>query len=275
MKRGYSIALVFGISGFCFICFVFLRTSIFPHAWIYFAGCGVLGAIISFIFVLVTQYYTDYKYGPVQKIAKASETGHATNIIAGLAVGMESTGFPVLIISVGVLISYHLGKATGITDLEGNLIGGLFGTAIATMGMFCTGVYVLSMSGFGPIADNAGGIVEMAELPESVRKITDRLDAVGNVTKANAKGYSVGSAALACFLLFSAFIDEVNMISPIKLHAVDITVPEVFIGGLIGSMTVFIFAAWAIEAVGNAAQDVIKEVNLFCYCRLEAKSLRM
>lgn len=105
------------------------------------------------------------------------------------------------------MISYHLGRATGITDLEGNLIGGLFGTAIATMGMFCTGVYVLAMSGFGPIADNAGGIVEMSELPESVRTITDRLDAVGNVTKANAKGYSVGSAAMACFLLFSAFID--------------------------------------------------------------------
>jgi H+-translocating diphosphatase len=129
------------------------------------------------------------------------------------------------------------------------------------MGMFSTGVYVLSMSGFGPIADNAGGIVEMSELPENVRKITDRLDAVGNVTKANAKGYSVGSAAMACFLLFSAFIDEVNMISPIKLKAVDITIPEVFIGGLLGAMTVFIFAAWAIEAVGNAAQDVITEAR--------------
>lgn len=175
--------------------------------------------------------------------------------------GLESTGFPVVIISFGVLISYHLGKASGITDLEGNLIGGLFGTAIATMGMFCTGVYVLSMSGFGPIADNAGGIVEMSELPETVRKVTDRLDAVGNVTKANAKGYSVGSAAMASFLLFSAFIDEVNMISPIKLRHVDITTPEVFIGGLIGGVVVFIFAGWSIEAVGNAAQDVIKEAR--------------
>lgn len=151
-----------------------------------------------------------------------------------------------------------MGRATGITDLEGNLIGGLFGTAIATMGMFCTGVYVLAMSGFGPIADNAGGIVEMSELPDKVRNITDRLDAVGNVTKANAKGYSVGSAAMACFLLFSAFIDEVNMISSVKLHGVDITIPEVFVGGLLGSMTVFIFASWSINAVGNAAQDVIK-----------------
>lgn len=132
---------------------------------------------------------------------------------------------PVIIISCGVLSSFHIGRASGITDLEGNLIGGLYGTAIATMGMFCTGVYVLSMSGFGPIADNAGGIVEMSELPDTVRSITDRLDAVGNVTKANAKGYSVGSAAMACFLLFSAFIDEVNILSPVKLHSVDITIP--------------------------------------------------
>ena len=154
------------------------------------------------------------------------------------------------------------------------MIGGLFGTAISTMGMFCTGVYVLSMSGFGPIADNAGGIVEMSDLDENVRKITDRLDAVGNVTKANAKGYSVGSAAMACFLLFRAFIDEVNMISDVKLRSVDITIPEVFIGGLIGSMTVFIFAAWAIESVGNAAQDVIKEV-MFPLCRLVLKWLQL
>ena len=117
MKRGYSLALIFGIIGFCFICYTFLRTAIFPKSWYLFSICGIIGAIISYIFVLVTQYYTDYKFPPVRKIAKASQTGHATNIIAGLAVGMESTGFPVLIISVGVLSSYHVGKATGITDL--------------------------------------------------------------------------------------------------------------------------------------------------------------
>lgn len=129
------------------------------------------------------------------------------------------------------------------------------------MGMFSTGVFVLAMSGFGPIADNAGGIVEMSIDDPSIRAITDRLDAVGNVTKANAKGYSVGSAALACFLLFSAFIDEVNMISTTKITSVDITIPEVFVAGLIGAMTVFVFAAWAIAAVGSAAQDVIVEAR--------------
>jgi H(+)-translocating pyrophosphatase len=129
------------------------------------------------------------------------------------------------------------------------------------MGLFSSGVYVLSMSGFGPIADNAGGIVEMSGQDESVRDITDRLDAVGNVTKANTKGYSVGSASLACFLLFSAYLDEVEMMTGEVFQTIDIAVPEIFIGGLIGSMTVFVFSAWSIRAVGNAAEDVIKEVR--------------
>jgi len=129
------------------------------------------------------------------------------------------------------------------------------------MGMFASGVYVLSMSGFGPIADNAGGIVEMSGQDESVRDITDRLDAVGNVTKANTKGYSVGSASLACFLLFSAYLDEVTMMTGEVFEVIDIAVPEVFVGGLLGSMTVFVFTSWSIRAVGNAAEDVIVEVR--------------
>lgn len=187
--------------------------------------------------------------------------GHATNIITGLSVGLESTGAPILIISVAVLLSYYLGEYTGIQDENGQLIGGLYGTAIATMGMFSTGVFVLSMSGFGPIADNAGGIVEMSNQEPYVREITDRLDAVGNVTKANTKGYSVGSATLACFLLFSAFLDEVTMLTGKPLKSIDITVPEIFIGGMLGSVTVFVFSAWTIAAVGNAAEDVITEVR--------------
>jgi len=140
-------------------------------------------------------------------------------------------------------------------------IGGLYATAVATMGMFSSGVYVLSMSGFGPIADNAGGIVEMSGQDASVREITDRLDAVGNVTKANTKGYSVGSASLACFLLFSAYLDEVEMLTGQPFKTIDIAVPEIYVGGLLGSMTVFVFSSWAISAVGVAAEDVIKEVR--------------
>lgn len=187
--------------------------------------------------------------------------GHATNIITGLSVGLESTGLPVIVISVAIISAYYLGEASGLTNEQGKLIGGLYATAIATMGLFSSGVYVLSMSGFGPIADNAGGIVEMSGQDESVRDITDRLDAVGNVTKANTKGYSVGSASLACFLLFSAYLDEVQMMTGEVFQTIDIAVPEVFIGGLIGSMTVFVFSAWSIRAVGNAAEDVIKEVR--------------
>ena len=187
--------------------------------------------------------------------------GHATNIITGLSVGLESTGLPIIIISFAVLSSFYLGEYTGICNINGDLVGGLYGTAIATMGMFSTGVFVLSMSGFGPIADNAGGIVEMSHQDNYVRDITDRLDAVGNVTKANTKGYSVGSATLACFLLFSAFLDEVTMMTGKQLKHIDITVPEVFVGGMLGSVTVFIFSGWAIAAVGNAAEDVIKEVR--------------
>lgn len=187
--------------------------------------------------------------------------GHATNIITGLSVGLESCGPPVVVISVAIISSYYLGESSGITDSEGKLIAGLYATAISTMGMFASGVYVLSMSGFGPIADNAGGIVEMSGQDESVRDITDRLDAVGNVTKANTKGYSVGSASLACFLLFSAYLDEVQMMTGQKFHSIDIAVPEIFVGGLLGSMTVFVFSAWSIRAVGNAAEDVIKEVR--------------
>jgi len=187
--------------------------------------------------------------------------GHATNIITGLSVGLESTGLPVIVICISIISAYYLGVATGITDKKGNAVGGLYATAIATMGMFSSGVYVLSMSGFGPIADNAGGIVEMSGQERAIREITDRLDAVGNVTKANTKGYSVGSASLACFLLFSAYLDEVSVLTGTEFKTIDIAVPEIFVGGLLGSMTVFIFSAWSIAAVGVAAEDVIKEVR--------------
>ena len=261
LKRGYYVSLILALLGLFWICRNFLYIPSLPNAYLYFYACSVVGVIVSFLFVAITQYYTDYNYPPVQSIASSSQMGHATNIITGLSVGLESTGLPVIVISCAIITSYYLGEQTGITNNKGELIGGLYGTAIATMGMFASGVYVLSMSGFGPIADNAGGIVEMSEQESTVRDITDRLDAVGNVTKANTKGYSVGSASLACFLLFSAYLDEVEMMTGKEFKVIDIAVPEIFVGGLLGSMTVFVFSAWAIAAVGVAAEEVIKEVR--------------
>ena len=163
LKRGYYISLLLAVIGLFFICSNFLYIPTLPNAYFYFFLCAVVGVIVSFLFVSITQYYTDYHFPPVQSIASSSQMGHATNIITGLSVGLESTGLPVIVISLGIISSYYLGEMTGITDNKGRMIGGLYGTAIATMGMFASGVYVLSMSGFGPIADNAGGIVEMSE----------------------------------------------------------------------------------------------------------------
>jgi H(+)-translocating pyrophosphatase len=261
LKRGYYVSLILAVLGLFFICKNFLNIPTLPSAYFYFFMCSTIGVVVSFLFIKITQYYTDYTFEPVRGIARSSQMGHATNIITGLSVGLESTGLPVIVISIAIISAYYCGEATGITDAKGNAIGGLYATAIATMGMFSSGVYVLSMSGFGPIADNAGGIVEMSGQDRAVREITDRLDAVGNVTKANTKGYSVGSASLACFLMFSAYLDEVEMLTGMEFRHIDIAVPEIFIGGLLGSMTVFVFSAWAIAAVGIAAEDVIKEVR--------------
>jgi K(+)-stimulated pyrophosphate-energized sodium pump len=205
-------------------------------------------------FVYITQYYTEYKYRPVRSIAQASQTGPATNVIAGVAVGLESTALPVLVIAVAIVAAYALGQHSGVAH------AGLFGTAVATMGMLGTAAYILAMDTFGPIADNAGGIIEMSQQPEEIRRKTDRLDAVGNTTKALTKGYAIGSAALAAFLLFAAYLDEVRNYG-MDLQAVNIAKPEVFVAGLLGAMLVFLFAALAIRAVGTAASYVIDEVR--------------
>lgn len=223
-------------------------------------GSALTGVILSYIFVILTDYYTSVNKRPVQEISKSSTTGPATNIITGVSVGMESTALPVLFISAAIFIAYKLGELA----LPGVASAGLYGTAIATMGMLSTTAYILAMDTFGPITDNAGGITEMSGAPESVRLVTDRLDACGNTTKALTKGYAVGSAALATFLLFSAYLDEVKKIlgKPIdSWFSVDIGKPEVFIGAFIGAMIVFLFSSTAIRAVGRAAQYVILEVR--------------
>jgi len=228
--------------------------------YMYLYLCAVAGIALSFLFVVITDYYTSYKYRPVKSIAKASQTGAATNIISGISVGMESTALPVLSVSLAIFTSYTLGKLA----LPGVANGGLYGIAVATIGMLSTCAYILAMDTFGPITDNAGGIVEMSGAPEEIRLITDKLDACGNTTKALTKGYAVGSAALATFLLFFAYIGEVKILSGIPFDSVfpvDIGKPEVFIGAFIGAMIVFLFSSAAIRAVGNAAQYVILEVR--------------
>jgi K(+)-stimulated pyrophosphate-energized sodium pump len=259
LNRGYYATSALAIVGFFIAAYWLLAVdpARYPEAtsaWLYFFFCGVIGILMAQAFVYITQYYTEYKYRPVKEIAEASQTGPATNIITGIAVGLECTAIPVLVISVAIIASYYLGLASGIKN------AGLFGTAVATMGMLGTAAYILAMDTFGPITDNAGGIVEMSGQPENVRQKTDRLDAVGNTTKALTKGYAIGSAALAAFLLFSAYLDEVAHYGH-KIEAVNIAKPEIFVGGLLGAMLVFLFSAFAIRAVGKAAYYVINEVR--------------
>ena len=224
--------------------------------------CTLIGIALSIAFVYIAQYYTSINKKPVKSIAEASKTGAATNIIAGISVGLESTFLPVIAISIAILLSYYLGKTAG---FPAEFSGGLYGTAAATMGMLSTCAYILAMDTFGPITDNAGGIAEMSGAPDKIRETTDKLDACGNTTKALTKGYAVGSAALATFLLFSAYLDDVKMaqqkLNLDILQSVDIGKPEVFIGGFIGAMIVFLFSSTSIRAVGNAAQYVILEVR--------------
>lgn len=261
LEKGYSITIVLAVITFGASTRWLLYTEQAPSAWLNFALCGLVGIITAYIFVWITKYYTDYKYEPVRTLALASSTGHGTNIIAGVSLGLESTALPVLVISVAIIFSFWLGHNSGLLDEAGNPTGGLFGTAVATMGMLSTAAYVLTMDMFGPIADNAGGIVEMSQQPESVREITDVLDAVGNTTKATTKGFAIGSAALASFLLFSAYMDEVAAFARVPFKEVDIAIPEVFVGGLLGSMLIFLFSAWACSAVGRTAQEVVNEVR--------------
>ncbi|TSA21499.1 sodium-translocating pyrophosphatase, partial [bacterium] len=250
LNRGYYVAAGLAMIGFYFASRWLLGSEYYFNFFL----CGVIGVLTSIAFVYITQYYTDYTHRPAIFIAEASQTGPATTIIAGLAVGMESTGLPVLVIGTAIVSTYFLGQFSGLMH------AGLFGTAVGTMGMLGTAAYILAMDTFGPITDNAGGIVEMSQQSEEVRKKTDRLDAVGNTTKALTKGYAVGSAGLAAFLLFSAFFDEVRNYG-FDLRAIDLSKPAVFVGAMLGAMLVMVFSSLAIRAVGRAAYAVINNVR--------------
>jgi K(+)-stimulated pyrophosphate-energized sodium pump len=259
LNRGYLVTTVIAMLGFAVAVHMLLRpvagVSAEAHPG-FLLLAGIVGILTAYAFVWITQYYTEYKYRPVQSIAEASRTGPATNIISGLAVAFECTGLPVIVISIALMAAYKLGQLA----LPGAAGAGLYGTAVATMGMLAPCAYILAMDTFGPITDNAGGIIEMSRQPEEIRKKTDRLDAVGNTTKALTKGYAIGSAALAAFLLFRAYLDEVAKITGEEIP-VDLTRVPVFVGGLIGATLVFVFSALAIKAVGKAAQVVITEVR--------------
>ena len=269
LNRGYYVTTVLAIAGFAVAVHYLLKDN-----W-WFFGSGVVGIITAFLFVYITQYYTEYRYRPVSEIARASTTGPATNIIAGLSVGMETPALPVIVIGAALLLSYWFGlkafAGANVTEIS-DYAKGIYGTAIATMGMLSTAAYILAMDTFGPITDNAGGIIEMSNQPEEIRVKTDRLDAVGNTTKALTKGYAIGSAALAAFLLFSAYLDEVKEIVRGRLAApmgtttftfdtVNLANVPVFVGAMLGAMLVFLFSSLAIRAVGKAAQYIIEEVR--------------
>ena len=255
LNRGYYIT-----SFLAAIVFYFTTKWLLPGTGNWFFFAGLVGLVTSILIVWITVYYTEsdpffFKNSPVRKIAKASLTGHATNIISGFAVAMEATVLPVIVLSIALLASFKLGTMSGIPH------GGLYGTAIATMGMLATAAYILAMDNFGPITDNAGGIAVMGRAPNEVRKRTDRLDAVGNTTKALTKGYAIGSAALAAFLLFTAYLDDVAKHIGVKVVAVDIAKVDVFVGALIGAMLIFLFSAFAIKAVGDTAYSIVNEVR--------------
>jgi K(+)-stimulated pyrophosphate-energized sodium pump len=270
LNRGYWVTTILSVGGLAITTYLMMNTGTdLPEngvpAWIWFFGAGIVGLATSVAFVYITQYYTAGSYRPVREIAEASRTGPATNIISGTAVGFETTLVTAVSIGIALLSSYWLGSQAGLVNADGHDVGGIFGTAVATMGMLMTTAYILAMDTFGPITDNAGGVAEFSRSSAGTREITDRLDAVGNTTKALTKGYAIASASLAAFLLFSAYIDKVNLIQRNRggelLEAVNLADVGVFVAALAGAMLVYFFSSLAIRAVGTAAQAIIVEVR--------------
>ena len=209
----------------------------------------IAGLVVGLTIAKITEYFTSADYNPVKRIAKESETGASTNIIGGLSVGMMSTALPIIVIAIGILVAYF--ASSGAAEPA----KGLYGIALAAVGMLSTAGMTIAVDAYGPIADNAGGIAEMCKLPEDVRKITDKLDSVGNTTAAIGKGFAIGSAALTALALFSSYTQAV------QLTAIDLTKPAVIAGLLIGGMLPFLFAALTMDAVGKAAFSMIEEVR--------------
>ncbi|MFN8624328.1 MAG: sodium-translocating pyrophosphatase [Chloroflexota bacterium] len=270
LNRGYWATTLLSVVGLGITTFLMMNTGDHSGAngiptWIWFFAAGIVGLATSIAFVYITQYYTAGSWRPVKQIAEASKTGPATNIISGVAVGFETTFVTAITIGIALLVSHWLGEQANLVNERNQNVGGILGTAVATMGMLMTTAYILAMDTFGPITDNAGGIAEFSQAEGGAREITDKLDAVGNTTKALTKGYAIASASLAAFLLFSAYIDKVNLIlsrqaKPL-MEAVNLANVSVFVAAFIAAMIVYFFASLAIRAVGTAAQAIIVEVR--------------
>ncbi|MBI4210245.1 MAG: sodium-translocating pyrophosphatase [Candidatus Diapherotrites archaeon] len=235
--------------------FLYFATSWLLGGNVWLFAAGLVGIATAIAFVYITEHYTEHRFRPVRRIVEGSRTGAATNFLSGFALALESTGPTLLVISVSLLAAYRLGVMSGVPS------GGLFGTAMATMGMLMSAAYVLAMDMFGPITDNAAGIAQFSGAKKSTRDVLDRLDSVGNTTKALTKGYAIGSASLAAFLLFSAYMSEVSRLTGKAFTVVNIADIDVFVGAALGALLVMLFTSRAIRGVSKTAEFIIAEVR--------------